>query len=329
MYGRKVRKVSDLRIFDLHCDTLLEMYLKNKPLSELEGHINLEKLEKGGALVQCFAAFLPTHEVAEEENIKLSPYELFNAMADLFDAQMSAYPDKIAPARCLADIRRNAAEGRISAVLTLEDAVLLDGKIERVDELYSRGVRMAALTWNYENSLGFPNSPDPAQHARPLKEFGLEAVSRMNELGMIVDVSHLSEGGFWSVAEQSTRPFVASHSCARALCGHSRNLTDAQLRAIAEHGGVCGVNFYSAFLTGTSYTANADIVRHMQYIKNVAGIETVALGSDFDGIDCELELRDYSRLDELIAAMTHAFTDDEIDLILSGNALRVFKDVVG
>lgn len=329
MYGRKVRKVSDLRIFDLHCDTLLEMYLKNKPLSELDGHINLEKLEKGGALVQCFAAFLPTHEAAEEENIKLSPYELFNAMADLFDAQMSAYPDKIAPARCLADIRRNAAEGRISAVLTLEDAVLLDGKIERVDELYSRGVRMAALTWNYENSLGFPNSPDPAQHARPLKEFGLEAVSRMNELGMIVDVSHLSEGGFWSVAEQSTRPFVASHSCARALCGHSRNLTDAQLRAIAEHGGVCGVNFYSAFLTGTSYTANADIVRHMQYIKNVAGIETVALGSDFDGIDCELELRDYSRFDELVSAMSRAFSDDEIDLILSGNALRVFKDVVG
>lgn len=321
--------MSEMRIFDLHCDTLLEMYLKNKKLTELNGHINLEKLEKGGALVQCFAAFLPTHGAAEEDGVTMPPYELFNAMADLFDAQMSAYPDKIAPARSIADIKRNAADGKISAMLTVEDAVLLEGKIERVDELYRRGVRMAALTWNYENSLGFPNSADPAQHARELKYFGLEAVSRMNELGIIVDVSHLSEGGFWSVAGHSTRPFAASHSCARALCDHSRNLTDAQLRAIAEHGGVCGVNFYSAFLTGSNYTANADIVRHMQYIKNAAGIASVALGSDFDGIDCELELRDYSHFDELISAMSCTFTDDEIDLILSGNALRVFKDAVG
>ena len=89
------------------------------------------------------------------------------------------------------------------------------------------------------------------------------------------------------------------------------------------------MNFYSAFLTGSNYTANADIVRHMQYIKNAAGIASVALGSDFDGIDCELELRDYSHFDELISAMSCAFTDDEIDLILSGNALRVFKDAVG
>lgn len=321
--------MSEMRIFDLHCDTLLDMYLKNKSLSDCDGHINLDKLKKGGALVQCFAAFLPTHAAAEESGVTLPPYKLFCAMADLFDAQMAAYPDEIAPAKSFADIKRNANDGRVSAVLTLEDTVLLEGKIERVDELYRRGVRMAALTWNYENSLGFPNSQDPAQHARPLKDFGFEAVSRMNELGIIVDVSHLSEGGFWSVAGHSKRPFAASHSCARALCGHSRNLTDAQLRAIAEHGGVCGVNFYSAFLTGSSCTANADIVRHMQHIKNAAGIEAVALGSDFDGIDCELELRDYSHLDELIAAMSRAFTDDEIDLILNGNALRVFKDTVG
>lgn len=321
--------MSEMRIFDLHCDTLLEIYLNNKSLRDYCGHINLDKLKEGRALVQCFAAFLPTHDAAEESGVTLPPYEIFNDMADLFDAQMSSCPDKIAPARSYADIKRNAAEGRMSAVLTVEDAVLLDGKIERVDELYRRGVRMAALTWNYENSLGFPNSQDSAQHARPLKDFGLETVARMNELGIIVDVSHLSEGGFWSVAEHSKRPFIASHSCARALCDHSRNLTDAQLRAIAEHGGICGVNFYSAFLNGSNYSANADIVRHMRYIKNAAGIETVALGSDFDGIDCELELRDYSHLDELIAAMSRAFTDDEIDLILNGNALRVFKDAVG
>ena len=112
--------------------------------------------------------------------------------------------------------------------------------------LYDRGVRMIALTWNYENSIGFPNSADPELHASN-SPFGFEVVERMGELGMIVDVSHLSEGGFFDVAEAVKGPFAASHSCARALCGHSRNLTDRQLRVLGDHGGVCGVNFYSSF----------------------------------------------------------------------------------
>ena len=322
--------MNDMRFVDLHCDSILEIYTKKKDLADLAGHINLEKLQRGGVLMQCFAAFIATYDCAERNGIHVGAYELFCAMADIFDRQMALYPDVLAPARSYADVVKNRAEGKISALFTVEDAVPLEGKIERVDEMYARGVRMAALLWNYENSLGFPNSPDAREHAKPLKPFGREAVERMNELGIIVDVSHLSEGGFWDVADISRKPFIASHSCARALCDHSRNLTDAQLRAVAEHGGIVGVNFNSGFLNGRDdYTPNADIIRHMDYIRRKAGIESVALGSDFDGIDCALELRDCAGLPSLAEAMESVFTDDEIDLISSKNALRVLRDTVG
>ena len=322
--------MNDMRFVDLHCDSILEIYTKKKDLADLAGHINLEKLQRGGVLMQCFAAFIATYDCAERNGIHVGAYELFCAMADIFDRQMALYPDVLAPARSYADVVKNRAEGKISALLTVEDAVPLAGRIERVDEMFARGVRMAALLWNYENSLGFPNSPDAREHAKPLKPFGREAVERMNELGIIVDVSHLSEGGFWDVADISRKPFIASHSCVRALCDHSRNLTDAQLRAVAEHGGIVGVNFNSGFLNGREdYTPNADIVRHMDYIRQKAGIESVALGSDFDGIDCALELRDCTGLPSLAEAMESVFTDDEIELISSKNALRVLRDTVG
>lgn len=320
----------NMRFVDLHCDSVFEMYLQKKGLDELGGHINLDKLRRGGAMVQCFAAFIATHECAERNGVTLGAYELFNAMADIFDREMSRFGEYIAPVRSVADIEKNIREGKISAMLTMEDAAPLDGRIERVDELYARGVRMAALTWNYENSLAYPNSALAAEHSRGLKPFGIEAVTRMEELGMICDVSHLSEGGFWDVARYTKKPFIASHSCARALCHHQRNLTDEQLRAVAEHGGVVGVNFYSAFLNGREdITPTSDIIAHMDYIRNKAGVESVALGSDFDGIDCKLEIGDCTGLTALAESMERCFTDDEIDLICSKNALRVFHDVIG
>jgi membrane dipeptidase len=317
-------------VFDLHCDTVLHMYLENKTLNSCDGHINLAKLKKIGHGVQSFALFLPTYDSAERYGISLAPYELFNAMDSVFLREMRDNAESIKQVRCSKDIEDNIKYGKISALLTLEDCVLLDGKVERVDELFEKGVRIAALTWNYENCVGFPNSFDENEHKKGLKPFGFDALERMNELGIIADVSHLSEGGFWDVARASKKPFIASHSCARSLCDHSRNLTDDQLRTVGECGGVVGVNFYSRFLVKDSdYTTAADIARHMDYIRNKAGIEAVALGSDFDGIDCALDFKDYARLPMLTDAMSERFTDDETELICGKNALRVFRDVAG
>jgi len=317
-------------VFDLHCDTVLSMYLSRKTLSSWDGHININKLESFKKGVQSFALFLATNDAAAEHGVTEPPYELFNSMYNVFDREIKANSGRISQVRCWADIKKSLDENRVSALLTLEDCVLFDGKIERVDEVFEKGVRIAALTWNYENSLGFPNSFDANEHKKGLKPFGFEVVERMNELGMIVDVSHLSEGGFYDVAKVSKKPFIASHSCARALCDHSRCLTDDQLHVLGDMGGVCGVNFYSKFLVKDSdHTATDDVVRHMDYIRNKAGTEAVAFGSDFDGIDCELEFEDYAGLPMLIKAMEKCFTDDEIELICNNNAMRVFKEVVG
>ena len=314
---------------DLHCDTLLTLQQEHCGLENAPGHINLEKLQQGGALLQCLAIFIPDHECAVEYGITESPWEFFHSQYALYSREMERFPDTIRPARSMADIRRNEEAGVISALLTVEDGACVEGKMERLQALYDAGVRLLTLTWNYVNCFGHPNSPDPALHKLGLTAFGREAVQEMNCLGMVVDVSHLSEGGFWDVAEESKAPFVASHSCARALCDHSRNLTDRQLRALGDAGGVCGVNFFSRFLKPDSdHTESADILRHMAHIADKAGLEAVALGSDFDGIPCTLELGDYTGLPHLAEQIADRFGFDAADRICRDNALRVFSDVL-
>jgi membrane dipeptidase len=305
----------------------MECYLKGWKMRKNPGHIDLEKLEKGQALAQMFAIFIPTHEGAEKHGINETPYEYFNSVYDMYIKEMEENKDTILPAYCYDDIMRNKDAGKISSVLTIEDGVAIDDRIDRVEEFYNKGVRIIALTWNYENCLGYPNSSRWLKMRKGLKPFGIEALKKMNELGIIADVSHLSEGGFWDVAKHSTKPFVATHSCARALCGHPRNLNDKQLKTLGEKGGVVGVNFCSNFLKDYSkHTQISDIVEHAVYISKKSGIEAVALGSDFDGIGCTLEFSNYAGMPSIADAMTKYFTDDQIDKICSGNALRVIKD---
>lgn len=320
----------DQRFIDLHCDTLLLMEQEGRTLENASGHLNLEKLIQSGALLQCFAAFTPSYDCAERYGITDSTWAYFQRLAALFEREMRKYPDFIAPVSSVGDIRRNRERRIVSAMLTVEDGACIEGNLKRLNRMHEMGVRLVTLTWNYENCIGFPNSPDPALHRKGLKDFGFEVLAEMNRLGIVADVSHLSEGGFWDVVRESKKPFVASHSCARALCDHSRNLTDEQLRALGDAGGVCGVNFYSRFLRlNADYTENADIIRHIEHIANRAGMEAVALGSDFDGIDCTLEMGDYSGLPRLFELLADHFGAGAAEKICSENALRVLADVIG
>ena len=316
--------------FDLHCDTLLIMRQENCRLDNAPGHIDLDKLTNGGSMLQCFADFIPSHDFAEKIGVSEEPWDFFLHQAERFERETACFPDRLRPVRSMEELRQNRALGLASAMLTVEDAACVDGRLERLHTMYDRGVRMISLTWNYENCIGFPNSADPVLHAKGLKDFGFEMLDEMGRFGMVVDVSHLSEGGFWDVARENKKPFIASHSCARALCDHSRNLTDEQLRALGDGGGVCGVNFYSRFLRpDADYTSNEDILRHMEYIANRAGIEAVALGSDFDGIDCTLEMQDYGGLAHLGELIADRFGGDNAEKIFYRNTLRVFTDVIG
>ena len=201
-----------------------------------------------------------------------------------------------------------------------------------VDELYEEGVRLMTLTWNYENCIGSPNSANRKVMRKGLKPFGIETVRRMNELGMIVDVSHLSDGGFYDCVKYSEFPIVASHSNARSLCLHPRNLTDEMLRLLGNKGGVAGVNFYSAFLRKEGRAEISDIVKHILYMIDKAGEDAVALGTDFDGFSKEAlpgEIRDVEDMWKLWERLERAgLTGRQIEKFASGNILRVMNDVL-
>ena len=318
-----------MRIIDLHCDTILNCYLNGENLHTYSGHINLDKLKKGGCLAQCFALFIPTHDAALEcfEQEK-DPWELYQELLSVYQENIKLCSDVIRPAFSADDILSNRDAGYLSSILTVEDCVEIEGQIERFDQVFRDGVRMMALTWNYENCIGFPNSADDVLHTtKGLKPFGFDAVEKMNDLGIIIDVSHLSEAGFYDVAAHSKKPFAASHSCCRALQNHPRNLTDRQLKTLADKGGVVGVNFYDQFLGDLGgHTTIESIVRHVLYMREKAGIESICLGSDFDGIESSLEFKDYSGFPAIIAALEKYLSDDEIDQICYGNFLRFFSE---
>ncbi len=210
-------------------------------------------------------------------------------------------------------------------LLTLEDCGAVQSRHERIDALYAAGARLAAPIWNDENCFGTPNAPHPQPYG--LTPFGIEAVSHFEKIGIIVDVSHMSDEAFWDVFRTAQKPFIASHSNARAICAHPRNLTDDMLRALADAGGVCGLNFYPIFVTGSYACTAAQVALHAAHIKKTAGCETIAIGSDFDGFKGDNEIKDISELHLLETELKkNGFSTAEIENIFYKNALRVFHE---
>ncbi len=324
-----------MKTVDLHCDTAMLFY-EGKHLTELEGnHVNLEKLQRGECLVQCFAIFVPTGKTAERHGVTDSPEEYFEKTYQAYLRELELCRDHLRPAYCVRDVLENEKAGFMSSILTVEDGVTLNGKVDRVDEYYRRGIRMVALTWNVENCIGFPQSRDPELHRQGLKPFGFDAVERMNELGIAVDVSHLSEGGFWDVARCSTKPFLASHACCQYYQPIPRNLTDAQIRAVADSGGVVGINYSNSFLHPVTdwktdlFTSCDWVVKHLRHMADVGGMDVLALGSDYDGIDSILEWKDCGGMQLLVEAIEREFGSADTEKICRGNALRVLRDIIG
>ena len=317
---------SNMKILDMHCDTMIECWRhEDRSLRNGKGHLNLELMKEHGAMGQFFACYLSRQEMKT-----MDPYDIFKGIYKTYISEIQENSDIIRPAYSAADIIKNKEEGFMSAFLTIEDGVFVDGKIERIQEVYNMGVRLITLMWGFPNSIGYPCYDDPQENAQGLTPFGLEVVDKMNELGMIIDVSHMSEGGFYDVAKHSKKPFVASHSCAKALCPHKRNLTDDQLKVLGEKDGVVGINFESSFLKEGSHYATIDqIMTHMDYMINKAGIDHVGFGSDFDGIDSAGELENYSGFDRILAEMEKRYTYDEIDKILNGNVLSTMEAIIG
>ncbi|GAA0729689.1 dipeptidase [Clostridium malenominatum] len=315
-----------MKIIDLHCDTidLLEREKSGGDLFKNSFSVDIQKLSQGGSLAQFFALFINKNE---HKDVK----EKCISLMKRFYFEIDSYKDYIALSRNLEEMYRNKDEGKISAFLTIEEGAVLEGKMDNLYYFFENGVRLITLTWNHPNEIGFPSVKDEYM-VKGLTSFGRDLIGEMNRLGMIVDVSHLSDKGFYDVAEISKAPFVASHSNSRELTPHKRNLTNEMIKILSEKGGVMGINFYNKFLetSGDSYMAKVeDMVRHIKHIRNIGGIDCIALGTDFDGIGTPVEIEDFSQMDKLIFALEkERFSYGEIEKICYKNAERVIKDTL-
>ncbi len=327
-------------IFDLHCDTIWKIWKTNLNSADAvrlhKSHLQIDeiKLIKGGYLAQCFAMYVPADTPDKT-----------GALDGLFatlDKELSS-SKTLSKVERFSDFEKNRKAGKISAVVTMEDACPIGESLENLEKCYQKGVRMVGLTWNFKNQVGYPNyrnfkrvgwKPDlfTPETERGLTGFGKELVLEMNRLGMAVDVSHLSDKGFYDVIETTKKPIVASHSNARAVCRNVRNLTDDMLKALSNNGGIVGMNYAKGFLCEDEEKGKNTlefVVEHVRYIKNKFGVDCLALGSDFDGIGADIQLADASKMPLLLSAFENAgLTADEIEKIAYKNALRVFRETM-
>ena len=319
---------------DMHCDTLMQAWLKHKKDIDHfpKAMVDVERLEQGNSLAQFFAVFMPPVTLKKYMGPFFPKDDVYiDKLLKIFETTMQEHSDTIAPCRTYSELESNRSAKRISAILTLEDGRAVDSKMEKLDDYFNRGIRLISLTWNQPNCFGNPNSSDPELMQKGLTEFGKDAVKHMQELGMLVDVSHLSDGGFNDVAELCSGPFVASHSNCRALSFHSRNMTDDMIRTLASHGGVMGVNFGPQFLTDDPKSKESTIpliAAQLRHMIDVGNVECAAIGTDFDGISGNLQIASPNDMPKLFESLAvSGFTADEIEHIAWKNTCRVIKDV--
>lgn len=325
-----------MRYIDLHCDSLLKIFNKSEQENLFENNnlsVDFKSLQQGEALAQFFAIFMPDEETLTELKFEEINDDLYiDRAVNILEQEVIQHNQIVALAKNYQDIIVNQQQGKISALLTIEDGRSVAGNLDKLKKYYKKGIRLITLTWNYENCFGYPNSTNPAQIARGLKDFGIEAVQYMNQLGMLIDVSHLSDGGFYDVAQYSSKPFIASHSNARSLANHPRNLTDQMIIKIAEKGGVIGLNFAPYFLNKDSANSKSSIERmiaHLNYLKNIGGENVLALGTDFDGIHGNLEIASSKQMPLLFKALSRSgWNTDLIEKFAFKNSMRVIKEVL-
>ncbi len=303
-----------MKYIDLHCDSATVCFDGAYSLSDAPLQVNIQKLNGADCAVQCFAVFTDgknaENDFAKYVNFFLTSVREFNlTLVKSFNGLISCAQSK-----------------KTGAMLTVENSGFTDGDEAKIKALKDIGVSMASLVWNSENSLAYPNA-EIKNSGKRLKERGRRAVEIFDGLKIIIDVSHLSDGGVDEILERRKIPLVASHSNARALCGHRRNLTDKQIKKIADCGGVIGVNFYKKFLgDGDAFGC---VLRHIEHIIKVGGEDVIAFGSDFDGIPETEGLEGCEKMPSLINYLSAHIGARATRKICFDNFARVFKEVSG
>ena len=295
-------------ICDTHCDTL---YMRALQPGETPC-VTMGNMKRGGMSLQTCTLFAGSKGMSDH------PYD--KAMAEY--AAFERLADQEGWTRV--DSPLEAEEGKVKILLSIEGGEIFEGSVERVREFYDRGIRMAALTWNNENEIGYSAKSGSKEGIKPR---GWDILREMAALRMAADTSHLNEAGFWDLIDRHSQPPMASHSCAKALCPHFRNLSDEQIRAMAARGGWIGVNFYPRFLREDGKASVRDIADHIDHMCQLGAQKNVGFGSDFDGIeytpvDCTSPADIPAILEEL---RRRGYGEADIAAIAGGNFLDYYR----
>jgi len=339
-------------VFDGHNDVLLRLWHNGKkggdPVAEFidgtsQGHIDVPRAKAGGLAGGLCAVYIPSGDLILQEPDENGHYVTPLAAPLQRQPSLDIAMEKLAIAyrveraggwkicRSTADIRKAMNEDIFAAVLHMEGCEAIDEDLDALEVFYAAGLRSLGPVWSRHNAFGhgvpfaFPMSPDSAPG---LTDAGFELVKRCNRLGILIDLAHITEKGFWDVAKTSDQPLIASHSNAHALTGVARNLTDVQMDAIKERNGLVGLNYAVTMLRpdarDDAKTPLSDMVRHIDYMVERMGIDCVALGSDFDGATVPADIADAAGNQNLVAALEAAgYSEVELAKICRENWLRV------
>lgn len=313
----------DCAIVDLHCDTLLDLAVGQRSLTghSMSGHVDLPRLIMGNVKVQFFAAFI--HSDYKPERALKRVLQLI----DVFYRTLDKCGDQVTVGLSFKQIARELKNNRLIAVLAVEGGEALAGDLAVLRILHRLGVRAVGLTWNQRNELA--DGVWERNTGGGLTAFGREVIIEMNRLGMIVDLAHIAEAGFWDVLRLSGDPVMVSHANSYALCSHPRNLKDDQIKALAGQGGLMGLTFAPEFIS----TEAAGVERFLDHIDHVAGLVgtgCIGIGSDFDGIgETPVGLEDAAKFINITQGLLErGYTEEEIKGIMGGNALRLIRKVL-
>ncbi len=325
-YGDARRLHSRMLTLDSHCDTPMFFdrdihFERRDPLLLMDLH----KMHEGGLDACIMVAYLPQGELTDEGYTWARQYadDRLTRVRQLAADNASG----LGIARTPAELYKLKAEGRHAIMLGIENGYAIGRDVELVDHFANQGVVYITLCHNGNNDICGSARPREGEELTGVSDFGAQVIGRMNQCGVMVDLSHASERSFYDALDMSATPIVCSHSSSRALCDHPRNLTDDQLRALAKRGGVAQATFYDGFLSKQGGASIVDAVAHIRHMVDVAGIEHVGIGSDFDGDGGVPGLASAAEMINLTRLLSRHFSDEDLRLLWGGNFLRVMAEV--
>lgn len=309
-------------IVDAHCDTLTKIMEQNENLYKNSCHIDIERMKRSGSYVQFFAAFI------EPKYCQAYAMKRAVQIIDKLYQQTKEYSDDIVMCCDHREIKKAITNNKIAAVLTIEGGEALQGDLSALRIFYGLGVRSLCLTWNNRNEIA--DGVCELESKGGLTSFGRDVIKEMNKLGMLIDLSHIAQQGFWDVIELSSNPIIVSHSNAKSICSHKRNLTDDQIIAVKNNGGVIGINLYPNFLNDSGVAKITDVIKHIEHISSLVGCDNLGIGADFDGVEkLPIDINGIEDMYKIFNELSKLnYTEENINKIAGENFIRVIKEVL-